>query len=142
MNQAIYYLSDPWLDPYRSIIDARINKCIEKERQLSGSVTLKEFAMGHFYYGLHMTDDGWVFRDWAPNAEEIFLTGTFNEWKETPAGQLTRINKYGDWEIRLPHEDLKHGDLYKLSVHWKGGKGERIPSYATRLYQDETTKIF
>lgn len=142
MNQAIYYLSDPWLDPFRSIIDARINKCIEKERQLKGSATLKEFAMGHFYYGLHNTDDGWVFREWAPNAEKIFLTGTFNEWKETPAGQLTRINKYGDWEIRLPHEGLKHGDLYKLSVHWKGGKGERIPSYATRLYQDETTKIF
>lgn len=142
MNQDIFYLSDPWLDPFRSIIDARINKCIEKERQLSGSATLKEFAMGHFYYGLHITDDGWVFREWAPNAEKIFLTGTFNEWKETPAGQLTRINKYGDWEIRLPHEGLKHGDLYKLSVHWKGGKGERIPSYATRLYQDETTKIF
>jgi 1,4-alpha-glucan branching enzyme len=27
-------------------------------------------------------------------------------------------------------------------VHWNGGKGERIPSYATRLVQDENTKIF
>ena len=37
---------------------------------------------------------------------------------------------------------MKHSDLYKLSIHWKGGKGERIPSYATRLVQDEKTKIF
>jgi 1,4-alpha-glucan branching enzyme len=27
-------------------------------------------------------------------------------------------------------------------MHWKGGKGERIPSYASRLVQDENTKIF
>ncbi|NLJ42390.1 MAG: 1,4-alpha-glucan-branching enzyme [Bacteroidales bacterium] len=142
MNQDKYYLSDPWLDPYKGIIEGRINKCIAKERQLAGNGKLTEFAMGHFYYGLHRTDDGWVFREWAPNAESIFLVGTFNNWKETPGGRLTRINKYGDWEIKLPLEGLKHGDLYKLSVNWKGGKGERIPSYATRLFQDETTKIF
>jgi len=142
MNQAKYYLSDPWLDPYKGIIEGRIKKCIAKEHHLAGNGKLTEFAMGHFYYGLHRTDDGWVFREWAPNAESIYITGTFNNWKEIPAGRLTRINKYGDWEIKLPFDGLKHGDLYKLIVHWKGGKGERIPSYATRLFQDETTKIF
>ena len=55
---------------------------------------------------------------------------------------LKRINTYGDWEIILPSEAMKHGDLYKLSVHWEGGHGERIPSYATRLVQDDNTKIF
>ena len=48
----------------------------------------------------------------------------------------------GDWEIILPPEALKHGDLYKLSIHWEGGKGERIPSYANRVVQDDKTKIF
>ena len=48
----------------------------------------------------------------------------------------------GDWEIILPSEVLKHGDLFKLSVHWEGGKGERIPSYANRVVQDDKTKIF
>jgi len=48
----------------------------------------------------------------------------------------------GDWEIALPAETLKHGDLYKLSVHWKGGQGERIPAYANRVVQDDKTKIF
>jgi len=55
---------------------------------------------------------------------------------------MTRINQMGDWEIFLPFDLFKHGDLYKLSVHWEGGIGERIPSYANRVIQDEKTKIF
>jgi len=142
MNPVKFYLSDPWLEPYKEIIESRINKCLLKERHLAGIGKLKEFAMGHFYYGLHYDHDGWIFREWAPNAENIFLTGQFSEWKEKPEYKLNRINKYGDWEIKLPPGSLNHGDLYKLSMHWKGGKGERIPSYASRLVQDENTKIF
>ena len=37
---------------------------------------------------------------------------------------------------------MKHGDLYKLMVHWDGGCGERIPAWANRVVQDEQTKIF
>lgn len=37
---------------------------------------------------------------------------------------------------------MKHGDLYKLMVHWDGGCGERIPAWTTRVVQDEQTKIF
>lgn len=142
MNQNRFYKSDPWLDPFRKIIESRIEKCISKEQQLSGDEGLTGFAMGHFYYGLHRTDKEWVLREWAPNAEKIYLIGTFNNWKESPENKLTRINRYGDWEIILPGHALKHEDLYKLSIHWKGGNGERLPSYATRLIQDDKTKIF
>ena len=37
---------------------------------------------------------------------------------------------------------MKHGDLYKLKVHWQGGEGERIPAWARRVVQDDRTKIF
>jgi len=142
MTPAKFYSSDPWLDPFKGIIESRISKCIAKELQLAGDGKLIEFAMGHFYYGLHRNHDGWIFREWAPNADDIYLTGMFSNWKEKSAFRLQRINSYGDWEIKLPPELLNHGDLFKLSVHWHGGKGERIPSYATRLVQDENTKIF
>jgi len=142
MTPAKFYSSDPWLDPFKGIIESRISKCIAKELQLTGDGKLREFAMGHFYYGLHRSQDGWMFREWAPNADDIYLTGMFSNWKEKSAFRLERINSYGDWEIKLPPELLSHGDLFKLSVHWNGGKGERIPSYATRLVQDENTKIF
>jgi 1,4-alpha-glucan branching enzyme len=142
MSTAKFYQSDPWLNPFREIIESRISKCESKEKHLAGSGNLVEFAMGHFYYGLHRSKEGWIFREWAPNASNIFLNGEFNGWKENPGYMMQRINPYGDWEIRLPSESLHHGDLYKLSIHWKGGKGERIPSYANRVVQDEKTKIF
>jgi 1,4-alpha-glucan branching enzyme len=142
MNSTKFYLSDPWLEPFKAIIDNRLSKCAEKEHSLTARGTLPEFSMGHYYYGLHRDDNAWIFREWAPNATSIFMIGEFNGWKEHPEYSMKRINEYGDWEIRLPGDFLKHGDLYKLSIHWKGGKGERIPSYANRVEQDERTKIF
>jgi 1,4-alpha-glucan branching enzyme len=142
MNPASFYLSDSWLKPFSHVIDKRIGKCLLKEKQLSGNRQLSDFALGHHYYGLHRENNNWIFREWAPNATAIFLKGGFSEWKELEKFSLKRINQYGDWEIILPSDALKHCDLYKLSVHWKEGEGERIPSYATRLVQDDETKIF
>ncbi len=142
MNPSKFYISDPWLEPFKTVIESRISKCQEKERHLVGDGSLKQFAMGHYYYGLHYNNAGWIFREWAPNAKNIYLIGTFSKWKERQEFRMERINSYGDWEIILPSDSLNHGDLFKLSVHWPGGKGERIPSYATRVVQDERTKIF
>ena len=142
MNTNSFYMSDPWLNPFKDVIDRRIAKCLLKEKMLVGNGTLCDFAMGHYYYGLHRDKDSWVFREWAPNAKSIFVIGVFTDWKEKKEFMMKRINTMGDWEVFLPRETLKHGDLYKLSIHWEGGNGERIPSYATRVVQDEKTKIF
>jgi len=142
MSTRKFYLSDPWLKPFTEAIDGRYNSCHQKERSLAVNGSLIDFAMGHFFYGLHRNDENWIFREWAPNATAIYLTGTFNNWKEKSGYEMRRINRQGDWEILLPLSSMNHGDLYKLSVHWHGGKGERIPSYATRLEQDDVTKIF
>ena len=143
MTSPKYYSGDEWLKPFRTIIDERLEKCRQKEKSLAGDGSLGDFALGHLYYGLnHLSDGSWIFREWAPNATAIYLTGTFNSWQEKPEYEMKRINRQGDWEIILPPEQLRHGDLYKLSIHWKGGRGERIPSYATRLFQDDVTKIF
>ena len=142
MNTPSFYISDSWLKPFTGVIDKRIGKCLIKEKHLIGNGLLTDFGMGHYYYGLHRNNDNWVFREWAPNATAVFLTGIFTGWKEKKGFMLTKINLNGDWEIILPIEALTHGDLYKLSVHWEGGKGERIPSYANRVVQDDNTKIF
>jgi 1,4-alpha-glucan branching enzyme len=142
MSTAKFYQADPWLKPFVSTIDGRYNRCNSREKELTGNRTLSEFAMGHHYYGLHNRNNSWIFREFAPNATALFITGTFTGWKEISDFMLKRINSYGDWEVILPPEALNHGDLFKLSVHWEGGKGERIPSYANRVVQDENTKIF
>jgi 1,4-alpha-glucan branching enzyme len=137
-----FYKSDSWLTPFVGIIESRITKCLIKEKELKGEQSLSNFACGHHYYGLHRIEDQFVMREWAPNATSIYVTGTFNAWEERENFLMNRINSMGDWEIYLPAEALKHGDLYKLSMHWKGGQGERIPAYANRVVQDEKTKIF
>ncbi len=142
MQDEDFYLADPWLEPFTGVIESRIEKCLAKEMKLVVDGSLTDFAMGHHYYGLHFNNNKWIFREWAPNATQIFLIGTFNGWKELKEYSMEKINDYGDWEIILAEDSLKHEDLFKLSVHWKGGKGERIPSYSTRVVQDDRTKIF
>ena len=137
--------NDPWLEPFAEAINGRHEDAIRKEKELvKGSRTLNEFANAHQYFGLHRNDDGtWVFREWAPNATGISLIGDFNGWKEGVHYALNRVEgSDGVWEITLPADALKHGDYYKMLVHWKGGDGERIPAYATRVVQDPETYLF
>lgn len=136
--------NDGYLEPYEEAIRGRHEHYLWKLNQLtqSGKIALTDFANGYAYYGLHPTPNGWVFREWAPNAERIFLVGDFNEWTETESYQVKRISETGDWELMLPHAALKHGDLYKMHVYWNGGMGERIPAWCQRVVQDEQTGIF
>ena len=134
--------NDPWLEPFAEAIEGRHLHAIAKEKELVGKKSLPEFASGYLYYGLHFESPEWVFREWAPNAKEIYLIGDFSDWKPTARYKLKRLRGTGNWEIRLPKDALHHGDLYKMLVRWDGGEGERIPAWATRVVQDDQTKIF
>ena len=76
--------NDSWLEPYEDAIRGRHEHALWKIGQLTrnGKKTLSDFATGHLYFGLHKQAKGWVFREWAPNATEIFLVGDFNNWQE------------------------------------------------------------
>ena len=134
---------DLWLEPFEEAINGRYRYALGKKSELTngGKQSLSDFATGYLYFGLHKTGKGWVFREWAPNATQIYLIGTFSNWKEDQAYAMTRLEN-GNWEIELPADVLHHGDLYKLIVHWNGGCGERIPAWATRVVQDAQTGIF
>lgn len=135
---------DLYLEPFEDAIRGRHNHAEWKKNQLTdgGKKTLGSFACGHDYYGLHKLKRGWVFREWAPNATKIYLVGDFNQWTETDKFLAKRIDGTGNWELRLSEKAIKHGDLFKMHVYWDGGYGERIPAWATRVVQDEETKIF
>jgi 1,4-alpha-glucan branching enzyme len=115
----------------------------ETEHRLTrGKESLAEFACGHEYFGLHFQRGDWVFREWAPNATAIYLIGDMSKWQESKEFELKRIDDYGVWEIHLSINKLKHGDLYRLRIHWAEGEGDRIPAYARRVVQDPKTLIF
>ena len=135
--------NDPWLTPYTGAIEGRHDHALWRESQLTGGkMSLKDFASGYLYYGLQRTDSGWVFREWAPNATEIFLIGDFSGWEEQERFRLKRINEAGDWELRIPLGMIGHGQHYKMRVKWNGGQGDRIPAWCRRVVQDESSKIF
>ena len=136
--------NDPYLADYEDAIKGRHDHALWKLGQLTnnGKQTLSDFANGYAYFGLHKTARGWVFREWAPNATDIYLIGDFNNWQETEKYRVKRIKNTGNWELKLPEKAMKHGDLFKMKVHWEGGEGERIPAWAQRVVQDDQTKIF
>ncbi|MDE7144349.1 MAG: 1,4-alpha-glucan-branching enzyme, partial [Muribaculaceae bacterium] len=133
----------PWLAPYTDAIEGRHNDAIVKEADLTSDAgSLAEFANAHQYFGLHRLHDGsWVFREYAPNAGSITLIGDFSKWKPEREYALTPIGG-GVWEGRFPAGAICHGQHYKMLVSWKGGQGERIPAYATRVVQAENSPIF
>lgn len=133
--------NDPWLEPYRQAIEGRYNYALSREKSLTKGGSLSEFANGHLFFGLHKHPDGWTFREWAPNADSIYLIGEFNHWERRPKYALEK-KEHGVWEIHLAADSLKHGDLYKMYVSWPGGSGERIPAWARRVVQDPVSLIF
>lgn len=142
MNILPIVKSDPYLVPFADAIYGRHEYFNKIERKLTGdNQTLSDFATGYLYFGLHRQTDGWVFREWAPNATAIFLIGDFNNWQRHPDYQLKKMLN-GNWEIHLPDYAMAHTQLYKLLIEWEGGSGERIPAWARRVVQDEQTKIF
>ncbi len=135
------YDNDEWLKPYQEAIDARHAMILRERDAIAVDGSLAAGLNNHLYYGLHRTEDGWVFREWAPNATRMWLVGEFNNWKRTPAYELHPTGG-GNWEIALPYMFLSHGMLYKLFIEWPGGGAERIPAYATRAVQDPVSKVF
>ena len=132
---------DQWLAPHKSTIQAREKYIYSKLKTVLSGKTPAEFAMGFLHFGLHRTTDGWTFREWAPNATQIFLVGDFSDWKEREEFALNR-GENGEWSINLPENSLRHGQKYKLRVYWSGGDGWRLPSYANYVVQDENSVDF
>ena len=82
------------------------------------------------YLGVHKTDDGFVFRVWAPNADAIMLVGDFNDWSDNLP--LSRINDGGIWEIGVADGSVKLGDKYKYKIYGCGQVHYKADPYARR----------
>lgn len=81
------------------------------------------------YLGAHKEKDGFVFRVWAPRAEEIFITGDFCGWDESIP--MKRITENGIWEGRLGGK-TGFGEFsnYKYKIHAFGKEFFKSDPYA------------
>ena len=138
---------DPWLSPYAHDVGKRYQRYLRARNEIEEAEgSLLNFAKGHYYYGINFDNEknGWTYREWAPNAHHLFLTGDFNGW-ERYSHPLER-NKNGDWEIFLPYEEYKstfiHGSKIKVHVQAGNGSHDRIPAYMRKVIQDLQTFDF
>ncbi len=102
---------------------------------------LSDFANAHHYYGFHHVPGGWYYREWAPHAHQLYLTGDFNNWNLT-SHPLKRVGEES-WEIYLPGDDaLWHGCEVKVVVDANLQRLQRIPLFANRVVQKKGTTTF
>ncbi len=130
---------DPYLIPFKDDLDLRMSLFNEKRKELLGNKkSLVDFADGYKYFGFHKTNKGFVYREWAPSAEQMFLTGDFNDWN-TRSHELKKLEN-GVFEIELEGDDvLKVGQKVQAIIINNGNELRRIPTYATRVVQDPVT---
>ncbi|MFI3267236.1 MAG: alpha amylase C-terminal domain-containing protein [Rikenellaceae bacterium] len=136
--------NDGWLEPVADIVTRRHTDFVNRLQEIENNCgSLSEYANSYLYFGLHYNKrrKGWIFREWLPNAKDVYICGDFNNWQHTSL-RLTRIEN-GVWEIFLPDKstgaNLTHKSLYKIVVHSDNGFQERIPSHARYLHENLET---
>ena len=130
---------NPQLQDFSGDIDLRMSAYHDtKKRLLPNGGTLKDFANAHEYFGIHHVDGGWVYREWAPSAHQLYLEGEFNGWNQT-SHPLTKLEN-GVWELKLEGDKaLWHGCKVKTVVDANLTRTEHIPLYIRRVEQDVET---
>ena len=138
---------DPWLEPAEQEIIQRYDRYLNKLDEIKSNFGgLLKFADAYNYFGINYDRKrkGWVYREWAPKAQDLYLFGDFNDWQRY-AHRLTK-DKNGVWEIFLDEATFKdrftHKSLVKVMVHSDKGWHERIPAYIRRVVQDKDSSNF
>ncbi len=128
--------TDPSLKPFEADLELRMqNYKAAKKMLVKRGSSLKNFANAHHYFGFHKTPRGWYYREWAPAAQAMYLTGDFCNW-DRHAHPMQNLGG-GVFELFLPGSDaLQNGQhVMAITVH-NGQELDRIPLYAKRVVQD------
>ncbi len=133
---------DPYLAPYEKDINLRTELYLSKKKELCRNVNkFSDFANGYKFFGFHPTESGWVYREWAPAADTMYLTGDFNGWN-TESCPMKKL-KNGVFEVNLKGKNaLRVGQKVQAIVINSGNMLRRIPLYATRVVQDPKTYLW
>jgi len=133
---------DPYLKPFEKDLQLRGDNYTScKKKLLHNNQSFQSFANGDLFYGFNRTADGWIYREWAPGADALYLIGDFNGWDAKTHPLQKREN--GNWEIFLPGiQALKHMSYVKVRVVSKNVSRDRIPLYIKRTVQDPITHDF
>ncbi len=139
--------TDPWLLPVVEDVKHRFQRFKDRLDFITQHFgSLSKFADGYEYFGVNYDKKakGWYYREWAPGAHQLYLSGDFNDWN--PHSHPLQRKEYGIWEIFLPYAQYKdsfiHGSKIKVWVESSNGFQARIPAYIRRVVQDADTLNF
>ncbi|CAE8610854.1 unnamed protein product [Polarella glacialis] len=137
---------DPMLEGVQGQIWDRVNGYEWwKEELAKNEGGLEKFADGHKIYGWNREDGGWIYREWLPNAKQVFLIGDFNSWQNTTP---LKSEGYGRWSVHLPDKAdgayaLNHPSQIKVRLETNDGQWhDRVPAWAKLAWQDASTNLF
>ena len=94
--------------------------------------------------GAHLScedgQEGVYFAVWAPNAQEVYVVGSFNDWNEG-SHPMKKIGPGGIWELFVP--GIGVGEQYKFFITaWDGRKLYKSDPYANQAeYRPGTASI-
>ena len=140
---------DPWLAPYADVLRrrqgryARLRAAIDETGGLLGPMSL-----GHEFFGITRGEQdrqpGVWYREWAPGASALSLTGDFNGWDRN--SHPLASGEFGIWSAFFPDAEyagsLTHGSLVKVFVQTSQEGQDRIPAYIRRVVQNPDTLDF
>ncbi len=147
-NDTLLIKRDSLLKPYAPQLRERFahyqhfKATIEKTGGVLGKI-----SQGHRYFGFNRDvkagESGVWYREWAPGAQSLSLTGDFNDWNRD-ANPMS-VDKWGIWHLFL--SDKHYADRFihgtRVKVHVKSALGEldRIPAYIQRVIQESETEF-
>lgn len=106
---------------------------------------MDQFAEGYKIFGFNRVEGGFVYREWLPNAKQVFLIGEFNSWQNsTPLEN----EGFGRWKIFLPDKAdgtsmIPHATQLKVRLEANDGAWhDRVPAWTKLAWQDHTTNLF
>ncbi|CAM4551088.1 unnamed protein product [Leuciscus chuanchicus] len=139
---------DPYLKPFEKDFQRRYG-LFEKQLALleKSEGGFDQFTSSYNSYGVQrMPDNSLFFKEWAPAAEALFLTGDFNDWNNFSHPYTKK--EFGKWELHMPPKEDKtpavtHNSKLKVVVHTRAGERlYRISPWAKYVTQHEKSVIY
>ncbi|XP_046873763.1 1,4-alpha-glucan-branching enzyme-like isoform X2 [Hypomesus transpacificus] len=139
---------DPYLKPYENDFKRRYElfeqRLVLLEEAEGG---FDQFTRSYWTFGVQrQPDNSLFFKEWAPAAEALFLTGDFNGWNNFSHPYIKK--DFGKWELILPSKKDKspavdHNSKLKVVIHTKAGERlYRISPWAKYVTQCEKSVVY
>ena len=132
------FKEDPYLKDFKDDIILRIDDYTNKRKELLGRKRkISSVADFHKYYGFQRTRSGYVYREWAPAADEVILVGDFNNWN-TESHKLKRIDDK-TFEIEIKGlNTIPNDSRIKVIIRKDGIDNYRVPMFINKVRQEVT----